>query len=332
MSQLQIQEFDGSDAAYERWCAICNAVNPDHAHTAQEMRHWDGQREARIRYGKWFGLVDGEAVGVVEYSQMMWAYHPQKFYTSLGVLPEQQGTGIGKRLFEHLMQAVAPLDPISLRCDIRADWQRSAKFVADRGFQEDFRTWESRLVVAAFDPAPFAALRDRPLEHGIVIKTAGQLQAEDPGFARKLWEMDTEVSQDIPSPDVITPLSFETYHRLILESPTFLKDGFFLAVHGETGEYAGLSVLWKREADDHLDTGFTGVRRKYRRGGIAMALKLRALEYARAVGCPVVRTDNATTNRAMLSINEALGFEKQPVWISLAKTFSPATPAKGSEL
>ena len=324
VSIVQLRAFDGSDRDFETWCDICNEVDPDHTRTAQEMKHWETQREARIQYGKWFGVVGGDAVGVLEYTQMMWAYHPRKFYTYIGVLPEKQGDGIGKFLFDHLMEAVAPFDPISLRCDIRADWARSDRFVADRGFKEDFRTWESRLDVNAVDLTPFVDQREKPSAHGIIIKTAGQLKAEDPAFARKLWEMDTEATQDIPSPEPITPLSFETYHKLVLESPNFLNDGFFVAVNEESGEYAGLSVLWNREADDHLDTGFTGVRRSYRRMGIAMALKLRAIDYAKSVGCPVIRTDNATTNRAMLSINEALGFEKQPVWISLARTKEPA--------
>ncbi len=66
-------------------------------------------------------------------------------------------------------------------------------------------------------------------------------------------------------------------------------------------------------------TGFTGVLREYRGRGIAWALKLRALTWAKERGYREVRTWNSTRNAPMLGINVALGFAKQPVWITFAK-------------
>ncbi len=51
----------------------------------------------------------------------------------------------------------------------------------------------------------------------------------------------------------------------------------------------------------------------------ALALKLQAAHYAKAQGGRVIVTQNHTTNRPMLGLNETLGFVRQPAWITLKK-------------
>ena len=87
-----------------------------------------------------------------------------------------------------------------------------------------------------------------------------------------------------------------------------------------TGEYVAQSNLWKTDGD-YLHVGMTGTRRAYRRKGLALALKLRTMEFAKANGVKELRTGNESNNRAMLAINEAMGFVKQPIWMDFVKTF-----------
>jgi hypothetical protein len=44
------------------------------------------------------------------------------------------------------------------------------------------------------------------------------------------------------------------------------------------------------------------------------------VRYAQARGAREIRTWNNTRNRPMLRINEAMGFQKQPVWIEFEKS------------
>jgi mycothiol synthase len=64
---------------------------------------------------------------------------------------------------------------------------------------------------------------------------------------------------------------------------------------------------------------FTTVKRAHRHKGLALALKVAALSHAKKLGRSVVRTENAQSNRSMLAINEALGFEKVPAWVDFGK-------------
>jgi RimJ/RimL family protein N-acetyltransferase len=102
-----------------------------------------------------------------------------------------------------------------------------------------------------------------------------------------------------------------------------MAEGYFLAL--DNGQYVGLSTLWASQGVPDLYTGLTGTLRSHRRRGIALALKLSAIDYARSIGTPRIRTWNATGNEGMLAINEALGFVKQPAWIEYALELDHAT-------
>ncbi len=330
---VTIRPFTGSEADYCDWVALRNAVMPEYTRTVDEIKQWDARRQKKYVHQRFVAEVEGVVVGGVVYNQNPWNYHPLKFEINVKVHPDYEGQRIGSTLYQYLLDDLNTTGPLSLRCKVREDWVRGHRFARDRDFVEDFREWESRLHVETFDAAPFAARYEEPLKHDIVIKTARQWREEMPDALERWYEMDMLATADVPSPEPITFPPFEEWVKWFQDNPSVLWDAIFLAWDEKTQQFAGVTSLWKRELDSDLETGFTGVHPQHRRKGVAFALKLRAIEYARSVNCSTIRTDNASTNRAMLSINEALGFAKQPAWISLVKTFPHApTPQDSNSL
>jgi GNAT superfamily N-acetyltransferase len=255
-------------------------------------------------------------------------YHPQKFEINVQVAPEHQGKGIGKALYEHLLEELKPFDPIKLFATAREDYRRSVRFLRDRGFREVMRAWESRLKVPSFDFSPFEGAIERVEAQGIRLTSLQELK-DDPACSKKLFDLHQEILRDVPFPDRYTPeaVDFELWKRDLWESPYLLPEAYFVALDGE--RYVGESALWKsKAAPQDLYTGLTGVRREYRRRGIALALKLKGIQFAQAHGYKTIKTWNESNNRPMLAINERLGFVRQPAWITFARVLQPEDEAE----
>ena len=174
------------------------------------------------------------------------------------------------------------------------------------------KVWDSKLDLTTWDPAPFAGAVERVESQGIRLSTFAELRRQDPDYLRKLYEMEREIWQDIPLPDKQTDPGFEWYVRHVADSPNLYPEAWQVAMDGDRP--VGLSCLWKQKAGEHLGTGLTGVVRSHRRRGIAMAMKVNALSFAKAQGHPWVMTDNEENNTGMIDINKRLGFVDYPSW------------------
>ncbi len=309
-----IRPFASDD--YVAFAAIQNAIYPQHPTSAEEELEGDADTPADRHRARWVSEdAAGSVVGILEYRQREPASCDYEF--ELFVHPARQGEGYGRRLYAHMMDRLAELNALTLFADEVKEDLRGLRFLIDRGFEEMMRFWQSHLDVATFDPTPFVPGLESLRQQGIVIRSLRELQGE-PEFGRRLYDLACEASADVPQADAFTPSTYDEFCRDLPDPETDQSNRYFVAIH--QGQYIGLHIMVPRGGTDHLRIAMTGVRRVYRRQGVALALKLRGIEYAKAHGHPVLRTMNATGNEAILALNDRLGFVWQPAWIQMKRS------------
>ncbi|CAN5907718.1 GNAT family N-acetyltransferase [soil metagenome] len=300
---------------YEVVAQLWNAAYP-YKTTADELRRETAKRPEHLILKRYVLEQNGSPVGYGSFQHSEDSFHPQKFWLGPVMPPAHQGKGYGKALFEHLLKELEPYKPTELRDFSREDWTRKNRFLSERGFEEESRSFESRLDVAACDLTNFVGLEEALAAQGLEVKTYADL-AHDPARNHKIYDLHTTLDLDVPMTGEYTKPTFERFASYHWEDERFVPEGYLVAVAGD--EYVGLSELFVSQADDKLHTGLTGVRREQRRKGVALSLKVAGARFAQTFGAPEINTWNESNNAPMLAINERLGFVRQPANIDFVK-------------
>ncbi|HUQ42571.1 MAG TPA: GNAT family N-acetyltransferase [Candidatus Limnocylindrales bacterium] len=311
-----VREFKASD--YAAYVAASNRCYPDYPWTVKEMRHQDDNFDhTRFFKTRLVAQEGGVLVGGLDLSHRPSRFHPDRYSLDFWVLPDKRRRGHGTALFDVALQILKDRNALAATVGVKESMADGVEFVRKRGFVEIKRDWESRLKVAGFDFAKFARADDRLLKAGIRIVTYADEAMRDADAERKAYEMIQTLRADVPATDPVTLETIDEWRVHWLNSPTFLADAFFIAID-PTGRWLGMSNLEKQLEDpSFMWQGLTAVHRDARGKGIAMALKLRTVTYAQAMKVDHIKTWNDQKNRPMLSINEAMGFEKQPAWMAM---------------
>ncbi|MDP9245627.1 MAG: GNAT family N-acetyltransferase [Chloroflexota bacterium] len=309
---------------YATFVELSNSAYPDYAWTIEEITHFDQDWKPEGYYKRRVIAEEaGVAAGYCEVSHSRGQFAPDNYNIDLVVRPESRRRGIGRTLLDDAVAALSSRHAHWIRNGIKESDSHSVDFARAIGAVELKRDWESRLDVATFDAAPFAAAPARAAEQGVRLTTLADELNADPEAVRKAWVLHEVARKDVPVLDPATPSPYERFAQEVLRAPYALPEAHFLAIRDS--RYVGECSMGKEGTDpgviyQHL----TAVLRDERGKGIAMALKLKTIEYAKREGLREIRTWNASMNRPMLAINEALGFAKQPAWITFGKDLSAA--------
>ncbi|HEX8137874.1 MAG TPA: GNAT family N-acetyltransferase [Pyrinomonadaceae bacterium] len=227
--------------------------------------------------------------------------------------------GVGELLLSRLVNDLHEVGAVTATFRDYESRDEMQSFLKEHGFAETMRLLDLRLAVSEAELSSFSPIVEKVKALGITISTLSEERARDPLYVEKLYELTTALRLDDPARDFFTPPAYyEREVRLWLEKAYVLPDAYFIAREGD--RYVGVTDLNLLEAmPGGVSQGFTGVRREYRRKGIATALKACAVEYARERGFKTIRALLRPVHSSLLALNEKLGFKHLASYVTLER-------------
>ena len=329
---MNIRPFNPTDAEYEAVVGVINQAWPKMPFTVEAVRYSHEHRNPQYFYQR--VVVEdeqsGNMIAVADYFEASWAHVPGKYSLDMDIVPSYE-QAVMQPVYDYILAQLAKREPApeKLVGFTREDKTAIIDFFTSHGFEQVMREPRSEQDVTKFNFARYADREEKLAGKGIRIYTLPELQALDPDWLTKYYDLEWHVDRDIPSPDPATRRPLAQFEKMF-NHPNFRADGHFIAVDEAKasapgrGEYVGVSSIWMRPpSTERVGVGVTGIKRSHRRRGIATVLKVRAAAFVRDIGARYITTENEENN-PMYDLNLRLGFEPKPAWLEFAKEVEEA--------
>ena len=309
MTGWRVRPFDDHDyTAYARIASIAEGERIEAASARARDARWDPARFDRLRVV----AVDEEdaPLGYGEIRHEPSRFDPRRYFISLGVDPATRQRGLGAAIWDRLATELG-----TRRAEIACLWAADATacqtFVTKRGFAEVTRMYaEVRAIASA--PLPTRALQERVTGTGIRVTTLAALRdALGDDALEAAWDLHSACRLDDAGLGRATPQPLGDWIVENVTDTAALPEAYFVALDG--ARYVGVSSV-RREGEDTLRVGITGVLPAYRRRGIGRLLRLRVHAWAKANGFSEIHTNTTKESSALLALNDSLGYPIVASW------------------
>lgn len=252
---------------------------------------------------RWVFEDGGEVLGVARLNDF--PFVPEGFLQAhVIVLPDERGKGVGGKLTAVLREAV-PDDVLGLSVSVRDNDPYSLEWARQRGFQQVAHRFASELDLQAFDLRPFQTDFDRAAAQGVTFTTLEK--ASDATLERYLnFHADRLMETPDLSGHARWPLS-QVRQTLHLDDDPH-PERIFLAL-SPAGEWLGNTAVVAY--GDMAYNELTAIHPTARGRGLALPLKVQAIQAMQHAGFRIMRTNNHSRNAPMIAVNRRLGFTQK---------------------
>lgn len=227
--------------------------------------------------------------------------------------------GVGDLLNTELERWAREHGAVHLYRMIRDDEPASLAWAEHRGYRIRHHMYESVLDLTGWNPAPFMAAVEDVQASGIRLTTMGTENQGEAGL-RKYYDLSSQTAADMPNWEGRPFPEFDWWKERLKDDPYWKPEGIMIAADGD--RWVALSQVVHQPSGRYYN-GYTATHPEYRGRGLALAVKVKSIEYVRSKGAPAIRTNNHSANAPMLAVNRKLGYIPCPGIYEVGKDLSP---------